>query len=580
MMVSPVRLRASLTVLPLYALATVLFTWPLVRECGHAIPSTIVLVDARFQAFLLGWDWQALRTNPLGIFNPPIFHPETNTLAYMDHMIGETIFAAPFLAMSRSVAPGYNALVIFSFIASAWATYRLARILDVSRPAAFLAGFVFAFSPYRFGNIDQLNQLHTEFLPLALFFAIRYLRHYRARDLAGLGACALLQIYFGWYYTFYLAIAIGLLIVSAAVSDGIDVRRARAGPIAFVAVAVLVLALPVTLPYLEQGRAQPEFRRSLLEAETGSASVLDYLRINRNALLARWVPSAVGLQSHWPGLVAVVLGALGGMGILRRRAARARPGFASALRARLAGWGDGGYFLLLGSVAFVLSLGPYLHVAGRRAGITLPYSALYEFVPGFTSMRVPGRIGCLALLAIAVVSAFGWDALRQRLAGRRVAWRWLAVTIGLAAIVSAWQQPIALVELPTAATLPPAYAWLASQPGREPVLEVPTAVDENDEEELDVLRQSYVLFHGRPRLDGASGFVSPRYREFRVSMRGFPDEAALRAASELGARLVVVHFADYGPARRIVLEAQVRDATRLVPVASFGDDCVYGIAPP
>jgi hypothetical protein len=551
-----------------------------VREFGHAIPSTIVLVDARFQAFLLGWDWQAFRTNLLGIFDPPIFHPELNTLTYMDHMIGETIFAAPFLAMSRSVAPGYNALVIFSFIASAWATYRLARLLDVSRPAAFLAGFVFAFSPYRFGNIDQLNQLQTEFLPLALFFAIRYLRHYRTRDLVGIGACALLQIYFGWYYTFYLAIASGLLIMFAAVSGGIDGRRARVGPIAFVAVVVLVLALPVTLPYLEQGRAVPEFRRSLLEVETGSASVLDYLRINRNALLARWMPFAVGLQSHWPGLVAVVLGAVGGASVLRRRATPDRHGFTNAFRARLAGWGDGGYFLLLASVAFVLSLGPYLHVAGRRAGITLPYAALYELVPGFTSMRVPGRIGCLALLGIAVLSAVGWDALRQRLAGRLAAWRWLVATIGLAAIVSAWQQPIAVVELPTAATLPPTYEWLASQSGSEPVLEVPTAVVEDDEEELDVLRQYYVLFDGKPRLDGASGFVSPRYRKFRVSMKGFPDEAALGAASELGARLVVVHLADYEPARRTVIEAQIRAETRLVPVASFGDDRVYELSPP
>ncbi len=106
-----------------------------------------------------------------------------------------------------------------------------------------------------------------------------------------------------------------------------------------------------TLENWEQGRAMPEFRRSLLDVEAGSASVLDYLRINRNALLARWVPSAVGLNAQWPGLVAVVFGVLGGTGVLRRRATPARPGFANALRARFAGWGDGGYFLLLGSVA-------------------------------------------------------------------------------------------------------------------------------------------------------------------------------------------------------------------------------------
>src|SRR5215203_553960 len=184
------RIRATHLVLPSYLLATVLFTWPVILTFGHSVPSSRVLFDTRAQAFILGWDWHALRTNPAGLFNPPIFHPETNTLTYMDHLLGQALLSSPFLALSDSVAPAYNFLIFLSFVVSAWAVYRLARFLNVSRPAAYIAGLLFAFSPYRFTNIDQLNLLQTEFFPLGVWLALRFLQRYRTRDLARLaGVC-------------------------------------------------------------------------------------------------------------------------------------------------------------------------------------------------------------------------------------------------------------------------------------------------------------------------------------------------------------------------------------------------------
>ena len=85
----------------------------------------------------------------------------------------------------HSAAAAYNFLFLLSFVLSGWAVYRLARLFPVSRPAAFLAGLLFAFSPYRLSNLDLLNQLQTQFLPLGLFFGIRYVRKARTRDLVG-----------------------------------------------------------------------------------------------------------------------------------------------------------------------------------------------------------------------------------------------------------------------------------------------------------------------------------------------------------------------------------------------------------
>src|SRR5438034_533432 len=163
-MVGGRRAISSLCV-PAYLAAAVLLTWPLARELGLAIPTVVPLPDALMQAFILHWDLRALFTRPLGVFDAPIFHPEPNTLTYMDSLLGEAIVAAPVAALTRNPAVVYNSVVLLSYVASGWATYRLVRLLGVSRSGSFLSGLLFAFSPYRWFNMANLNLLQAEPMP-------------------------------------------------------------------------------------------------------------------------------------------------------------------------------------------------------------------------------------------------------------------------------------------------------------------------------------------------------------------------------------------------------------------------------
>lgn len=552
------RIRVTYFIVPLYALAAMLYTWPMVRDFGTSVPAGGVFVDAPLQAFLLGWDGHALTHDPGHVFDPPIFYPERNTLTYMDHLIGEAALAGPLLVVSPSVAPAYNFLLLFSFVASAWAVYRLARLFAVSRPAAFLAGFLFAFSAFRFSNLDELNQLQTEFLPLALFFGIRFQRRARLRDFLGMAAAFLVQVYFGWYYTFYLVLALSLLFLYGLARHRAILARAPWLACAAAGFAVVALALPVTLPYLREGWLLPEYHRSLREAELYSASGLDYFRIDPNAYLARWAPAAAGPQSYWPGLVTVVLAAVALIAWMRKKAPPE--------------WSGAGYFLTLAVVAYVFSLGPFLHIQHHRLA-TLPYAWIFHSVPLLSSMRAPGRLALVALLGLVVWAALGYEIVRRRLTPSRE--RLLPVIVFAIAMISAWQWPLRMLELPTAHTLPPVYAWLASEPDSLPILELPPTAELADESELETLRQYYLLYHGNPRLDGASGFVSERYRQFRASMRTFPGDEAITAAMRMGARLVVIHFAEYEPAMRDSVLRCIQADARFEPVAAFGWDRVY-----
>jgi hypothetical protein len=84
----------------------------------------------------------------------------------------------------------------------------------------------------------------------------------------------------------------------------------------------------------------------------------------------------------------------------------------------------------------------------------------------------------------------------------------------------------------------------------------------------------YLLYHGKPRLDGASGFTSSRYEAFPADMQAFPAGEAIRRAYEMGARRLIVHYGDYAPARRADVRHRVDGASGLREVAVFGLDVV------
>lgn len=134
---------------------------------------------------------------------------------------------------------------------------------------------------------------------------------------------------------------------------------------------------------------------------------------------------------------------------------------------------------------------------------------------------------------------------------------------------------MSLLELPTSETMPPAYRWLAAQPDSVRLLEFPVPATDADQSETHSLRQLFTLFHGMRRLDGTSGFVTPRYRAFRTTVQSFPGSEAMEEIRSMEGNLVLVHFGDYDGTRRAALVRRIAAEPRLVPRAAFGSDVVY-----
>ena len=68
----------------------------------------------------------------------------------------------------------YNLLFISTFVLSAFGTYLLVRDLTGDRRAAFIAGLVYGFLPYRIASVPHLQVMSSQWMPFALYGLNRF----------------------------------------------------------------------------------------------------------------------------------------------------------------------------------------------------------------------------------------------------------------------------------------------------------------------------------------------------------------------------------------------------------------------
>jgi len=146
-------------------------TWPWALHMGEAINP---FGDVVLQMAVLRWDAHALVTNPTGLFEAPFFYPYAHSIAFSEHLIGETLVTLPLLLLTGNPALSYNINVLLSFVLTGFFTYLLVLGLTGSRAAGLLAGVAFAFCPFRFMQMGHLHMLATAWFPFTLWALFRW----------------------------------------------------------------------------------------------------------------------------------------------------------------------------------------------------------------------------------------------------------------------------------------------------------------------------------------------------------------------------------------------------------------------
>ena len=85
----------ELSVVAFFALLAVVMTWPLLPNLDKASADT---EDPYLNTFILYWDYLATFSDPMSLFNAPIFHPAPYSLAFSENLYGIALFLFPLYA--------------------------------------------------------------------------------------------------------------------------------------------------------------------------------------------------------------------------------------------------------------------------------------------------------------------------------------------------------------------------------------------------------------------------------------------------------------------------------------------------
>ncbi|MFQ5613035.1 MAG: hypothetical protein ACE5H9_12975 [Anaerolineae bacterium] len=449
-----------------YVLVTMLVTYPAIA--GLVIPYAIPGAggDSRYFLWHLWWVKHALLdlgTSPT--FTDSIFYP-TGGVLFLVSPFNElaALTLQPLVGLTRT----YTLLWLFSFPTAGFTTYLLGHHLTGNRWAAFVGGLIFAFSARHYAHgVSHLGLWTIQWLPLYALALFLLLKRPSLKTAVLTSASFILAVTSEHvYYVFYFVIPVTALFAAyygfAARSRPQPVRfwTAFAGSI----LVGLILVSPIYL-HIIPNRNQDFIQGRGDGVVAYSADVLAYLTpAEKHPVWHKIVAPAyerIGGNEEentiFIGYAAITL-MLVGLKAQRNRAAR--------------------FWLLLGGLAFLFSLGPILHLYGPvkvtaediETYVALPYSLLVN-LPLIDLLRAPARMAVTVQLAVAILATYGLKATARHWRG---AWRLGAYTaLGVFILFeSLFQFPYRLDT--TTLIPPPIYQEIAGEKNDLAVLEVPS----------------------------------------------------------------------------------------------------------
>jgi len=250
------RSRPALAAALGYLALTLAMTWPLVLGLARDIPGD--LGDPVLNCWILGWDMSHMLRflhGDLGAFrgfwSANIYHPQPLALAYSEHLVPQALQALPVYAATGNLVLCHNVLFLSTFVLSGLGVFLLVRELTGSPAAAFVAGLVFAFAPYRAAQLNHVQVLSSQWMPFALWGLRRHFATGRLAPLSGAALAVVVQGLSCGYFLLYFA----PFVAAYVVYELADRRRLRSAsawwPLVLAGLFVIVATTPFLLPYRE-----------------------------------------------------------------------------------------------------------------------------------------------------------------------------------------------------------------------------------------------------------------------------------------------------------------------------------------
>lgn len=526
--------------------------------------------DPMLNAWILGWVSEAALSQPLTLWNAPIFHPHPNALAFSEHLVGIAMFVAPVYWLTGDAILTYNTAFLLGFAFLGWAMYALVRALTGRDDAAVIAGVAVMCSPYFMSSqVARLQMLSAGWSLLTFLWLHRWLATPTRAALTAFTLCWAFQLASNVYLGLFLALPVAILVAAACLRRQPVLTWQRMWPLAVAAAVLVATAMPPLLRYAEAQQALG-LTHSIDEVRRYSATVQSYASVWHERDSSWLRAEDISDRALFPGLLLAALAFVGTAMSMRRRAALG--------------------YVVIALVVFVVTLGPEPAIGATPLGMPSPYAWLLDVVPGMDGIRAPGRFAVFVVLALGVLAGLGAAHL---LAGRA---RGLRVgAVAAAAAMALWdghRDYNWLARLPDEApSASAAYAWLAAQPPSA-LLELPIVTHFQRQRpyaggSVTLRYQLAALRHGHALVNGSSGFVTPLVTLLQSHASPFTTldtvDDALRALRAIGTRYVVAHRHEYLDSARAHAEAMLgtmaADRDQVEAVHEFGDTTIFVLRP-
>src|SRR3989440_12640791 len=314
--------------------------------------------DPLLNMWTMSWDTTTLLHAPTHLWQAQILYPNSLSLSFSENLLGETILFAPFFLLTHNPVLAYNITFYLTFLLCGINMYIMARHYTGKPFAAFVAALIYAFSPYRLGQIDHIHIVAGAWMPLAFLYLDLSLKQGRWRQWILFALFYVLQLLSSIYYGIFLSYALLVYVLFRYAKPFLTQLRSNKwtylkslilrGVRPTIILTAMVLFLGVLMsPYILS--LQHGFSRSLIQTANYSASLSDFgFAVPFNWLYGMNVygGKAIPLDSEhylFLGLVTLALAASGVLLAFWRKLIELRP------------------YVWTGLIVVLFAFGPWLH---------------------------------------------------------------------------------------------------------------------------------------------------------------------------------------------------------------------------
>lgn len=561
----------------LFLLLAVARTFPLVLHLRDATQEDAL--DSLLVAWMLAWNHHCFETGFSGYFDANIFYPHSNAFLFSELMIGPALLTAPLHWLGCSPLFCLNLLVLFSVALNGYAVYCLAKEIGCGAKASFVGGAAFCATTYTQVVLRRPHFLFVFAFLFALLFLYRFLEKKRIAWLFAYMLCAVFLLTCNMYLAVALVPASALLLLF----DLKSLRSLKAAASMLAAVCGLAFAYGAyySMYYhaiVDAGFLGPPDKTQLSIATITIANLA--WPSTFNSFYSSWMPVAnlTFAELHFfPGFTALLLAAIGAASIFSVKQKIRQPQLSDwfvsfvivvlacavvalsfhrsntllyhQFNAMLLGVAAGSLLLPSYRAKFFHGLKtahPLLKSLAFFAFLLLIYSSrefsalLFDWAPQLAFIRIPGRYGLFALLAVSLLAAIALQRMFAVLSSNVLKGAIAAGVVVLLFVETSAPKPLR----PVGADESGVYAWLKQQDSITVIAETPMQTHLQN-----ATAQYRSTLHWKKLVNGYSGYFPYEFATLRDQMKSFPSRESLQALRERDCEWVLVHKDEMEPQR-------------------------------